>query len=251
MFFDVQKAGMTKRISAWLLDLIVLAVAATGFMYLISLIVGYDAKYSELDAYYAKYAAEYGISFDVTDEEIYAMEEAERAKYEAAVEAMNEDVGLQKAFALTVNLTLVILSIGILLAYALTEFAVPLFLKNGQTVGKKVFGLCLMQNDQTRLKPISLAVRTFLGKYAIGTMVPALMVVMLLAGMIGIAGTIVIVLILLLQIILMAATQNNCAIHDVLAATVVVDAKSQKIFDDLKAKEEYRNSIENNEKRGL
>ncbi len=248
MFFDIQKASMTKRISAWILDVILLAVAVTGFGFLVSIIIGYDAKYNELDAYYVKYEKEYGISFHISEEELAALSPEEAEKYTLAASMMDMDEGLKKAFALVVNLTLVILSIGILLGYLLTEFLVPLILGNGQTVGKKVFGLCVMHKDQTKITPITLAIRTVLGKYAIETMVSALMIVMLLADMIGMVGTIVIALILLLQLILVIATPTDSAIHDVLAGTVVVDAKSQKIFDDVNAKEEYRKDLE---KRGL
>ncbi len=239
---------MLKRISAWLLDIILLAVAVTGFGFLVSIAVGYDAKYNELEAYYDKYESDYGISFNITEEQLAGLSPEEAEKYTLVSETMDADEGLKRTYILVVNLTLVILSIGILLGYLLTEFAVPLFLGNGQTVGKKVFGLCLMHKDQTKIKPLTLAIRTVLGKYAIETMVPALMIVMLLAGMIGITGTMVIVLILILQLILLITTPTDSAIHDVIASTVVVDAKSQKIFDDIDSKEEYRKDLE---KRGL
>ena len=248
MFFDIQKASMLKRISAWLLDIILLAVAVTGFGFLVSLAVGYDAKYNELEAYYEKYENEYGITFHISEEGFSGLSPEELDVYRRASAAMDADDGLKRTYILVVNLTLVILSLGMLLGYLLTEFAIPLFLGNGQTVGKIVFGLCLMQKDQTKISTWSLAVRTVLGKYAIETMVPALMIVMLLAGMVGIAGTTVILLILILQIVLLVVTPTDSAIHDVLAATVVVDAKSQKIFDDINAKEEYRKDLE---KRGL
>ncbi|MBP5250088.1 MAG: RDD family protein [Lachnospiraceae bacterium] len=248
MFFDIQKASMTKRISAWILDVILLAVAVTGFGFLISVLIGYDAKYNELDAYYVKYETEYGISFHISEEELNSLSPEEAEKYSLAASMMDRDEGLQRTYALVVNLSLVILSLGMLGGYLITELAVPLILGNGQTLGKKVFGLCVMQKDQTKLKPVSLVIRTVLGKYAIETMVPALMIVMLLADMIGIAGTLVIVLILILQVVLIIATPTDSAIHDALAATVVVDAKSQKIFDDVNAKEQYRINLE---KRGL
>ncbi len=235
---------MTKRISAWLLDIILLTIAATGFGFLVSKAVGYDARYDELEAYYARYESEYGVSFHISEAELAALTPEETARIERASEAMNSDDGLKRAYVLTVNLTLVILSLGILLGFLLVELAIPLFFGNGQTVGKKVFGLCLMQKDQTKLRPVCLAIRTILGKYAVETMVPVLMIFMLLANMIGIAGTAVIVLISLLQLVLIIRTSSNSALHDIFADTVVVDAKSQKIFDDLKAKEDYKIKME-------
>ena len=42
--FELRKIGIVKRLSAQLLDLILLAVLATGFMFLISLICNYSAE---------------------------------------------------------------------------------------------------------------------------------------------------------------------------------------------------------------
>ncbi len=239
MFFDIQNASMLKRIAAWILDMILVAICATGFGYLISVGVGYDANYDKLEQKYDYYSDEYGIDLrkisqlDGSDTELLE-------KYKAASAAMDNDEELKKQYAYVVNLTLVILAGGILLGIAVVEFIIPLILKDGRTPGKMIFSLCLMQNDQTKIKPVFLAVRAFLGIYTIETMVPVLIVVMLLFNTIGVAGTVTICLLLLLQIILLAKTKNNLAIHDALAGTVVVDAKSQKIFDSPEAKEEYR-----------
>ena len=244
MFFDIQKASMTKRISALLLDIILLAIAATGFGFLVSVAVGYDAKYDELEAYYDKYESDYGISLHMTGEEIGALPPEEVEKYLSATSAMNTDEALNRLYVRVVNLTLVIQSLGILLGYMVTEFTVPMIFGNGQTVGKKIFGLGLMQKNQTKLKPFALAVRTVLGKYAVETMIPVFMIVMLLGNMTGVAATIVIGLLLLIQLAVLIRTPTNSAIHDIFADTVVVDIKSQKIFDDIKAKEEYKIRME-------
>ena len=244
MFFDIQKASMMKRISALLLDIILLAIAATGFCFLVSVAVGYDAKYDELEAYYDKYESDYGISLHVTGAELDLLPSEEVEKYLKATSAMNADEGLNRLYTKVVNLTLVIQSLGILFGYLVTEFAVPMIFGNGQTVGKKVFGLCLMQKDQTKLKPLALAVRTVLGKYAVETMIPVFMFVMLLGNMTGIGATIVVGLLLVIQLAVLIRTPTNSAIHDIFADTVVVDIKSQKIFDDIKAKEEYKIRME-------
>ena len=40
---DLQKASMLKRISAFILDVILLAVAITGFAFFLSAVTGYDS----------------------------------------------------------------------------------------------------------------------------------------------------------------------------------------------------------------
>ena len=88
-----------------------------------------------------------------------------------------------------------------------------------------------MRTNGVKMNNISLFIRSFLGKYAIETMIPVLIITMILFNSIGIVGPIVIGLILLLQIILMCATKTNSLIHDLLADTVVVDFASQMIYD--------------------
>ena len=94
--------------------------------------------------------------------------------------------------------------------------------------------------DAERFSPCGLAavkidgtclfIRSILGKYTIGTMVPVMLLVMVLLEVLGIVGPVVIALICLLQVVLMIATHNHSAIHDCLANTVVVDLPSQMIF---------------------
>ena len=131
---------------------------------------------------------------------------------------------------MTVNLTVVITSIGLLLGYLAMEFTVPLLLKDGRTLGKKIFGLAVMRRDGVRVSHVQLFVRTILGKYALETMIPVLIVLMMFWGSLGIVGLIVLVLIPLLEIIVMIRTEENCAIHDIIAHTAVVDYASQMIF---------------------
>ena len=163
--------------------------------------------------------------------------------YDKAYTALSEDGEALYAYNMVIYLTLIILSVGILLAYLLLEFVIPLFLKNGQTLGKKIFGICLMRNDGVRLPTLSLLVRTLLGKYTVETMVPVLILVMIFFNFLGLAGTLTILGLLILQIVVLAVTKTNSAIHDLLAGTVVVDMASQMIFENEEAMLEYKKKI--------
>ena len=68
------------------------------------------------------------------------MTEAQKETYDAAYDALIADEEAMKAYNMMVNLTLVITTCGILLAVLLWELLIPLFLGNGQTLGKKIFG---------------------------------------------------------------------------------------------------------------
>ncbi|MCD7756384.1 MAG: RDD family protein [Firmicutes bacterium] len=236
MIYDLQKASMWKRISALLLDVILLSILAVGFAALFSSLFHFDTYNSQLTAAYERYEEEFGYDFDITQDEYDAMSEEERSGYDAAVTAANEALAADEeavyAYGMLLNLTLLILTLSILLSYAVLEFALPLIFGNGQTVGKKIFGIGLMRTDGVKITTFMLFVRTFLGKFTIETMIPVLILVMLYFGVsgIGFIGLVIIGLILLLQVVFLITTHTNSAIHDMLACTVAVDLSSQMIF---------------------
>ena len=104
------------------------------------------------------------------------------------------------------------------------------FFKNGQTLCKKIFGLCLMRTDGVKVNNMQLFARTVLGKFAIETMIPAYILILLYMGAADMFSLLLLASILIAQLIILAVTRNNSLIHDLLAGTVVVDYASQKIF---------------------
>ena len=248
--FDIQRAGLLKRISAFILDFIVITILSTLFIFLISKITNYDYYNSKLTSSYDRYEDEYGVTFSISSDEYYGYSDEERTRYDEAYAALTADNEAMSAYSRVVNLTLLSLSLGIFLAYLVSEFIVPLLLGNGVTIGKKVFGLCLMRKGGWKVNSISLFVRAILGKYTIETMIPVLLVVMILFNSIGIAGTAVILFLFILNIFLVFFRRDRQALHDLLADTVVVDYASQRIYESEKEvieakKEEARKAAEN------
>ncbi len=230
MIYDLQRASMWKRISAWLLDAILLCVVATGMALLLSALLNYDQYSQQLDARYAYFESEYGVSRNVTQAEVDAMTPDQLAAMEAASKALSEDGEAMYAYTMMLQLIILIVSIAILLAYLALEFFVPLAFKNGQTIGKKVFGIGVMRQDGVCVNGVCMFIRTILGKYAIETMIPVMMVLMLFFGSIGEIGWFIAGAIGILQIFFLATTRERCLIHDKLATTVTVDLASQMIF---------------------
>jgi len=229
--YDLQKASMWKRISAFLFDGILLGIAAVLFAWLLSVALNFDGHYAALNESYAAYGEAYGVNFSMSLSEYENLTEAELENVNAAYTALGADEKAVYAYNMVIQLTLTITSLGLLLAFIVMEFTVPMLFGNGQTLGKKIFGIGLMHTNGVRIKPVTLFIRTILGKYAIETMVPVLILVMIYFGSIGIVGTLVLGLILLTQVILLISTHTNSMIHDVLAKTVTVDYASQMIFD--------------------
>ena len=230
MIYDLQKASMLKRISAWLLDIILLTIVAAGFALLFSGLFGFDAHNETLNNAYAKYEQQYGIQFDITQESYDSLSQEQKNLYQAAYDSLSTDHEAVYAYNMLMQLSILIVTLGIFFAYLVLEFAVPLWLKHGQTVGKKIFGIAVMRADGVQLGAVALFVRTVLGKYTIETMIPVLIIMMIFWGSIGIVGPIVLGLIGLLQIVLLIASRTNSVIHDYLANTVTVDMSSQLIF---------------------
>ena len=91
MIYDLQRANMWKRISAWLLDAILLCIIATLMALLLSSALGYDKYSQQLDARYAYFEAEYGVSRNITQAQVDVMSPEDLTKLEAASRAIAED----------------------------------------------------------------------------------------------------------------------------------------------------------------
>ncbi len=236
MSIDLQKASMWKRISAFLFDFILLATLAVAVAFLLSAVLDYDGYNDSLSAGYARYENEYSVNFSISSSEYDALTDEQRQLYQDAYDAMIADEQVLSDYNMVMNLTLVILTLAVLLSTMLLEFVVPLLLHNGQTLGKKIFGVGLMRTDGVQLTTVQLLIRSLLGKFTIETMIPIYILMMIFMGTIGIVGPTVLLGIALIELISLAATRTNSAIHDLLAGTVAVDLASQQIFrstDDL------------------
>ena len=238
---------MFKRISAFLFDFIMRMMLIAGFALLFSALFGYDAKVEEYEKLSDKYEAEYGIDLDISTEEFELLPEEVKAKYTAADEAFAKDADAARLSALILNLTLLIAIFGILFAYIALEFAVPLFFKNGQTLGKKIFGIAVMRDDGVKITPAILFVRSILGKCTAEALVPLAIVMLILLGSAGIIGLLALLLLAGFEVFLMVKTKTNSCIHDVLSYTVAVDMASQMIFENEEAMIAYKNKIHSEE----
>lgn len=234
---------MWKRISAFLLDFILLGTAAVLFALALSWTLGYDGYSRIVLEKYQQYGEEYGVDMRLSAEEYEALDDEARQRVDDAFDAINGDGQAVHADQMLRRLRLVIVTGGVLLAFLSLEFAVPLWLKNGRTVGKKVFGLAVMRTDGVKITHVLLFIRTFLGKFTIETMIPLLIGVLTFMGALGVLGTVILLLILLIEAAVLISTPTRSLIHDLMAGTVVVDFGSQMIFDTREAMIAYKEKI--------
>ena len=253
MIYDLQKANMLKRFMAFLLDFIILIILITGFMWVLSSATNYSTYSESLSTQIQDIEKSYGIpsiteEYEVTTDSYSVMTKDERDKLpeevrntlESCIKEINSNQEISKTYMKVISLMLMMVSVSILLSVVILEFIVPLCLKNGQTIGKKIFSLAVMRIDGVRATPLIMFARSILGKYTVEIMIPTMLILMLFFGMGSIVTIAVVILIALFELILVIATKTNSLIHDILAATVVVDYQSQMIFDSVEAKEEYQ-----------
>ena len=253
MNYDLQKASLMKRFSAFLLDFVLLVMLFTGTMLVVSSLTNYDLHFNALESRLTEIQEKHGVpelekASGVLFNEFQYMYDEEKAllpenvlnAYTECTQEMNDDSVTIKLYETIMSLSILIVSVSMLISYIILEFILPLIFKNGQTLGKKIFSIAVMRTDSVKISPMLLFIRAILGKYTIGTMIPLVMVLMLLFGSTSIIAISIIVLILLLQVVLLITTKTRSMIHDYLSSTVVVDYQSQMIFESVEAKQEYQ-----------
>lgn len=241
MIYDLQKASILKRISAFLLDFILICILATGFVALVMWISQFDDCYNDFVALEESFQ-EHGItSATITQEEYEALSAEAKQFYDDNIE--------EARYLLSNCVTRAFLSISIslFLTHLLLEFVVPLLLKNGQTVGKKVFGIGLMQVSGVKVKPVALFVRAMLGKYAVETMVPLSTALIFFFLEPNVMLLILFFALYVVEIIVFFASKNYSFIHDVMASTVNVDMKTQMIFNSTEEMIAYKEELHKQE----
>ncbi len=231
MVAELQRASIWKRIAAWMFDTILFGVIAIGIAFLLSAVLGYDEYSKAVSEAYEKYENQYSVSFDIDEDTYNSYSEEERARYNSAREALLLDDDAIYAYNMTVNLSLMIVSISVLISVMLWEFVIPLILGEGRTLGKKIFGLCLVRANGVRINHLQMLVRALLGKYTVEIMIPLYAVLMLVLGSLNLLVLLLVAILFIAQVICVIITETNSPIHDLLAGTVVVDGVGQMIFN--------------------
>lgn len=243
MVVDLQKASLGKRIIAAIFDGVLLSIIAVGVATLLSMAFGYDGYMKTVNNAYARYEEEYGVTLQITAKQYEALSPQQQENYDTAYQALIADEEVTYAYNMLINLTMLITTFGVLSGVLVVDFAAPLLLKNGQTLGKKIFGIAVMHTDAIRANNLQLFVRSVLGKFAIELMIPLSIAMMIFFNGIGVISLVVLAILLIAQVVCLAVTRKNMLLHDVLAGTVTVDAASQRIFNSRDELIEYTKAV--------
>lgn len=238
MGHELQRADFWKRLSAFMFDTMMIILAAVGIAAIMSLFMNYEEHYNTIETIEAECAAKYGINTDLTAEEYEQLSEEEKQRYLEADAEFGSNPLVADAYNKLLTLTLLTITFSLLIAYVGLEFVVPIFLKHGRTLGKKIFGLAVMRTNGVKLDGQAHFIRSVIGKYTMETMVPVYIILMIIFGNLGPIGTLMLIAFLILEIAVYASTRTRSTVHDLVSDTVVVDMASQMIFesyDDLMA----------------
>lgn len=149
------------------------------------------------------------------------------AFYHFAAQDFYQVVANDYYFYYTLAISLSILSAGIL-----SYIVLPLFLKNGQTLGKKIFKIGLASYDGYKYHEWQLLLR-----FVPFFIVTASLLLPIWGNIFLIFAFVIVVL--LISFALMMASPKRAALHDFAARTIVVDLASSIIFENELLEEQY------------
>ena len=223
------------RIAAFILDTVLFLILFTGVLYLISLIFGFDALHDTLRAEQIKEG--YLILNAETNE--YEIISKDHPNYDVVIENVSNNALLMDTLFTVNQFSMNAPLIALAIVMFILEFVVPMFLKNGQTVGMKFFKIALISNNNLAITTTQLFARCIIGKIAVLGIIPmlAILYIFLNAGG-GLFGTIILLVVVIIQIIMLIKNKNHEGIADKIANvypvnfTETVIYKTQKELDE-------------------
>jgi uncharacterized RDD family membrane protein YckC len=227
---------LVKRFAAWVIDIILVVVVATGIGLLTSLIYGYD-RYNnvvyEKCIQYGVYVenTEGSISYDGKSYILCSDDPSISAEEVTNRETLcSQDKEYQKAMHKRNVGQIIITTTGISVSLLIFEFIVPLFLKHGRTIGMKFFDVAYVTEEDIDVSFKNVFVRFLFGKLIIEGIVPYLgFTLIILNTGYGIVG-IVMILVPIYNLIIMLMSPHKRGIHDVIARVKPIDNSCQIYF---------------------
>lgn len=228
---EFYKAKPIKRLAALMIDLVMLIAITAGIWIGMYTAMDYDSYVQEFQGYIDEYAQKHDVDLSIPSNELQNYPEDVQKKYNEALLDLNDNKQAMASYAQQFKINMLAAMVGLFVAFVILEVMIPLILKNGQTVGKKIMGLCVMHKYHVRVGFMQIIYRSILGKYFIGTLIPVAMLIMKNYGVMGTTASLIMAVIAMVQGFIVLMSQANCGIHDKLFNTVVADFKQQYIFD--------------------
>lgn len=248
MGLDLQKASVSKRLAAFTVDFFIFILLFALIASLFSWIFQYGPSIEAFGEHYKKYEEKYNIDTSISREEYEKLPDETKQRYEEATKELQENMDEITALYLEIaTKTFLVIALSLFFSFIITELAVPLFFKNGQTVGKKLFSIGIMRVDNVKVSHFQMFVRAIVGKFIIETLVPVMLVTLEFFGLLGGIGYIIVALYIVTHLIMFIVTKNKYCLHDALAVTVAVDMQTQMIFESEEALVAYKAKLHEEE----
>ena len=236
--YNPVKANLGNRFAAFIMDVILYLVLFTGVLYLCGVISSLNEYQDILNAEYIKIG--YKVFDEVKQEYVFINEN--NANFDAVYNLyINSEIIKEykpKVDMIVMNIPL----ISIVITSLILELIVPLFLKNGQTVGMKCFKVALLSKTNIAISLNQLFVRFIFGKVVLMKAIPYLCLFFAFfnpAG--GLFGLVMLIAIYIGNLVLIFASKNKTNISDMLVSVFQVDYTQTVFYKTIKERDEAIN----------
>lgn len=190
-------AGLMKRFSSTLMDSVVIIIFSVLFVSILFSLTNFDYYNTELISYYDR--------------------------YEDDIASILDDDAACESYNVVIKLLCFNIALGILIAYIISEVLIPLLLPNGESIGKRIFGITIMRIDERKIGVGTLLLRGLISKYLIET-VPVVFITLYALFFSSYVYLIIIpIAIVVLNVSLVIFRRDHRALHDMIAGTVVLE----------------------------
>ena len=117
-----------------------------------------------------------------------------------------------------------------LLSLLIFDFIIPMILKNGQTIGKKLFAIGYVSKNEIKVKPIQLFIKFLFGDFIINSVMLIFGIYYMFWGN-GYIGLLILAIVLFGNIISFALSKNRTFLSDGIANMFPIDMQEQMLFD--------------------
>lgn len=232
-----KRPPMVKRFAALVIDVILVIVLATGIAFLVSKIYDYDKYYNAVYQTQIDYGVyvpsdEGTISYNgqtyiiCTEDKSITSEEANNR-----IKAMTSDQTFKDNY-FKMNLgPIVITSSALLISLLIYEYIVPIFLKHGRSLGKYLFGIGYVNEDDLDISMKNLTIKFLFGKLVVNVVIPYTGVLLIIyqTGLV-IIGCVFVLGIPIINLLMLFLSKDQRLLSDYIGKMKPVDNNCQVYF---------------------
>lgn len=223
--YTPKNAKITKRIAAWVVDIILIIILWTGVSLLTSHIYKYDNYMNTVTEKYVEYNL---ATYDEEKKEYVFVDIEHDQKAQENYALLIKDQEFVTAYHKVNVGQVVILSTGLFTSLLVFEFILPLCLKHGRTIGMRFFGIGYVTDQDIDVGVKQVLVRFLFGKFILCGFVPltGYLLFAMNSGFGGL-GLILLIGVPILNIILSIITPEKRGIHDYISRVKPIDNDCQ------------------------